>query len=193
MDNGLKKIRKDAFSNGLILGAILLVLDILALYALAYSKSVLVIFLAYLFVYLIIPLVAAIILIKRLRKRIGGFWNFRQATSGIFILFISAYIISSAGSFLFIKYINPSITVKAKDNFVNVIGNLFERIDADTERSDEIIENIQTQFDAMAKSSASAMVSNLLSSIIILFITALIFAAIFKQEPALPATPNDPE
>ena len=73
MDNGLKEIRKDALQNGLILGCVLLLLDIIALFVLANSESILVVFLSYLFGYLIIPITAAVILIKRLREKIGGF------------------------------------------------------------------------------------------------------------------------
>ena len=182
MDKSLKEIRQDALQNGLILGGVLLVLDILALFILARSQSILMVSISYLFGYLIIPLTAAIILIKRLRKKIGGFWNFRQATSGIFIMFLSAYLISSAGSFVFIKYIHPQITLDAKNNFVNVLSGFLNRMNTEPEKIDDIAEKIEQQFEAIAHTSFSSVVSNLLSSIIILFITALIFAAIFKRE-----------
>lgn len=191
MEKGLKEIRKDALQNGLILGGILLILDILALFVLAYSESIMLVFISYLFGYLIIPLTAAIILIKRLREKIGGYWSFRQATSGIFIVFLSAYLISSAGSFVFIKYVHPQITVDAKNNFVNVLSGFLNRIDADPDKIDEMTEKIEQQFDAIANNSVSSVISNLLSSIIILFIIALIFAAIFKRER--PTAFNQPE
>lgn len=182
MDNGLKEIRKDALQNGLILGGVLLLLDIIALYVLANSESILVVFLSYLFGYLIIPITAAVILIKRLREKIGGFWNLRQATSGIFIVFISAYLISSAGSFVFIKYIYPEITLKAKDNLVGLTSDFLNKLNADPDKIDEMVENIELQFESIGQNSVGSIISNLLSSIIILFITALIFAAIFKRE-----------
>lgn len=182
MENGLKEIRKDAFTNGLILGAILLVLDVLALYILAHSQSILLVFFAYLFGYLVIPIIAAVILIKRLREKIGGYWNLRQATSGIFIIFLSAYLISSAGSFLFVKYIQPQITVDAKNNFTNLITAFLSKINAEPDKIDRIVEDIEMQFNAIGHTSLSAVASNLFTSIIILFITALIFASIFKRE-----------
>ncbi len=191
MDNGLKEIRKDALQNGLILGGVLLLLDIIALYVLANSESILVVFLSYLFGYLIIPITAAVILIKRLREKIGGFWNLRQATSGIFIVFISAYLISSAGSFVFIKYIYPEITLKAKDNLVGLTSDFLNKLNADPEKIDEMVENIELQFESIGQNSVGSIISNLLSSIIILFITALIFAAIFKRER--PITIDHPE
>lgn len=179
---GLKEIRKDAFIKGLTLGVLLLFIDILSLYLLAYSGSIAVIILSYLFAYLIIPLTAAIILIKKLRAKIGGYWNLRQATSGIFILLFSAYLLSSIGSFVFIKHIAPEITPKAKDNFVNVFSNFMEKADADQDKIDETIEDIEQKFDAMQQASFGSFLSSMLSSIIMLFVTALIFAAIFKRE-----------
>jgi len=191
MENGLKEIRKDALKNGMVLGGILLILDILALYILAHTQSILLVFVAYLFGYLIIPLTAAILLIKNLRKKIGGYWALRQATSGIFIMFLSGYLISSAGSFLFVKYIHPQITLLAKDNFVTLITGFFTRINAEPDKVDELVENIELQFNAVGHSSVGAVFSNLLSSVIILFITALVFAAIFKRER--PIVINQPE
>jgi hypothetical protein len=181
MEN-LKAIRKDSLINGLILGVVLLVIDIITLYILANSQSIAVIALSYLFGYLIIPLFAAVVLIKKLREKIGGYWSFRQATSGIFIMLLSAYILSASLSFAFIRHIEPTITLKAKDNFVNVFSNFMNKIDADTDKIDETVENIEKQFDSMTEISVSSVLSNLLSSIIVLFIAALIFAAIFKRE-----------
>lgn len=191
MENGLKEIRKDALKNGLILGGVLLVLDILALYILANSQSIFLVFVAYLFGYLIIPVVAAVLLIKNLRTKIGGYWTLRQATSGIFIMFFSGYLISSAGSFLFVRFIQPLIALQAKDNFVILITGFFNRINADPDKVDELVENIELQFNAAGQSGAGALISSLLSSIIVLFIAALIFAAIFKKER--PVFINQPE
>ena len=182
MENGLKGIRKDAFQAGVILGVVLLLLDIIEFYILGHSASVSLIFLSHLFVNLIIPLIVAIVLIKRLRRKTGGYWNLRQATSGIFIAFITAYILSAPGTFLFVKYINPSLIVEAKDNLVNVLSGFFDRINAEQDKVDDLLANIELHFNAVAQGGFGAVISNLLSSIIILFVTALIFAAIFKRE-----------
>ena len=182
MNNSLKAIRKDALKKGLKLAVILLVLDILALYILAHRQCILMVFLAYLFGYLVIPIIIAVILIKGLRKKIGGYWNLRQATSGIFIIFLSAYLISSAGSFLFVKFVQPQVTLDAKNNLVNLLTGFLDKIGAQPDKIDETVENIETQFEAIGHYSTSAVISNLLSSIIVLFITALIFAAIFKRD-----------
>lgn len=192
MENGLKEIRKDALQNGLVLGAILLILDVIALYTLAHSKSVLLVFVAYLFGYLFIPLTAVILLINNLRKKIGGYWTLRQATSGIFIMFITGFLISSAINFVFVKFIQPQITLLAKDNFIKLITGFFSRINAEPDKVDELVANLEQQFNAVGPTSAGAVISNLLSSILILFIIALIFAAIFKKERPIINQPESP-
>jgi NADH:ubiquinone oxidoreductase subunit 6 (subunit J) len=183
---GLKEIRKDAFLKGLVLGALLLIIDIASLYLLANSQSLMIILLSYLMAYFIIPLTVAIILIKKLREKIGGYWTLRQATSGIFIMFLTGYLFSSAGSFVFIKYVQPQIPEMAKNNFVNVFSNFMSRVDADQDKIDETVENIEQQFEAMGQATVGSFFGNMVTSIIILFITALILAAIFKRENPVP-------
>jgi hypothetical protein len=191
MDIELKAIRKDALQHGLVLGAVLLVLDLIALYTLAYSQSVLLIALAYLVGSFIVPLVTAILLIKSLRAKVGGYWNQRQATSGIFIMFLSAHIISSLGNFVFLRFIRPQIILEAKDNLVDNLTRFFVSMKAETEKIDEIMESIEQRFAVISQDSLSVVVSNFIFSIIIIVVTALIFAAIFKRERPIVSTQAD--
>jgi hypothetical protein len=182
MSNGLKEIRKDAFKSGLILGLGLLLLDSIAFYILAYGSSLVAIGIAYVLCYLVIPLLFAIVLIKSLRGKIGGYWTQRQATSGIFIMFLCAHILSSLGNFLFVRYLQPQIIPQAKDNLIRVIGSFLAGVKTEAQKINEIILSIEQRFDLIAHETIGVLLSNLMFSIIVIFITALIFAAIFKRE-----------
>lgn len=192
MDISLKELRPGAMKYGLLLGVIILVLDLIALYVLAYSESLILVSTAYLLGYIILPIIAAIILIKRLRDDIGHYWVFRQATSGIFIMFLCAYLISTAGNFIYLKYIHPDVTLAAKDNFISLFTGFLSKISASPDKIDEAIESIEMRFSQVAVPGFSEIISGLLSSIIIIFICALIFAAIFKKDPPILFPKSDP-
>lgn len=184
----IKEIRKNSFLNGLGLGALLFLSQLLALYFLGYSQSIVVIILAYSFSYFIIPVVAAILLIIKIRRLGGGYWTLRQATSGIFILFLTAYVISSTASFVYGRYIQPKMVDKASENFVNVFSDTMGSLNADQDKIDEFVEMVEQQSADAAQVSIGNMFTNMVPTILILFLVALIFAAIFKKEH--PVTAN---
>lgn len=175
------------------MGVLLFISQLLALYFLAYSKSIVVILLAYSFSYFIIPLVGAILLIIKIRRLIGGYWTLRQATSGIFILFLTAYLLSSTASFVYGRYLQPQMVDRASDNFVNVFSNTMSGLKADQDKIDEFVEMVEQQSEAAKKVSILNMFSNMIPIILVLFIVALIFAAIFKKEHPVLSNENHKE
>jgi hypothetical protein len=182
MAEGLKEIRKDALINGLILGLVLLVIDIAALYAFAFSHSTVFILLVYVLSSILLPLAAVIILVSRLRTKIGGYWTLRQATSGIFITFIIAYLSSSFGTLLSFKIIPSRVNLAAKTNFIDAIRSLLASIKAPQEKINGAVTSIAQRFDAADAINVSSIFSNLIFLVIILFVAAFLFAAIFKSE-----------
>jgi hypothetical protein len=182
MAEGLREIRKDALINGLILGLVLLVIDIAALYAFAFSHSTVFILLVYVLSSILLPLAAVIILVSMLRTKIGGYWTLRQATSGIFITFIIAYLSSSFGTLLSFKVIPSRVNLAAKTNFIDAIRSLLAGIKAPQEKINGAVTSIAQRFDAADAINVGSIFSNLIFLVIILFVAAFLFAAIFKSE-----------
>ncbi|HEY0055373.1 MAG TPA: DUF4199 family protein [Pedobacter sp.] len=182
MADGLKEIRKDAFLNGLILGLILMLIDIAELHAFAYSHSTIFIMSVYILNSILMPLAAVIILITKLRTKIGGYWTLRQATSGIFITFITAYLSSSFGLLLSFEIIPSSINLAAKTNFIDAIRTLLENIKAPQQKINDTVKSIGERFDATDAINVSSIFTNLIFLVIILFVAAFLFAGIFKRE-----------
>ena len=189
MAEGLREIRKDALLHGLILGLILLLIDIAELHGFAFSRSTFFIMFVYVLSSILMPLTAVIILITRLRTKVGGYWTLRQATSGIFITFIIAYLSSSFGTLLSFKIIPSSVNHAAKTNFVDAIRSLLESIKAPQEKINDTVTSIGQRFDATEAINASSIFTNLIFLVIILFVTAFLFASIFKRE--LPGSLNE--
>ncbi len=186
MEISQKEIRKKAITNGLVLGLVLLVITkILPAYSIAYSKSFwVIILLPIIFMCVVVPLIAAYFSFH-LRKQLGGYWLFRQATTGIFLMFFTAYIISTTGNYAFGKFVAPGIDEKMKKSLITGTTEMMENQGMDQEQIDNKIAEIENQFATGQEISAGGIIRGIAFAIIIVFVAALIFAAIFKKDPPL--------
>src|ERR1700748_1582314 len=110
-------LRKYAIINGLLLGLILLALNIISFYLITtvVSSPIGVIGVPYLFS-IILPIPFAIIFCYKLRVQVGGFWELRKAVSGIFVMFIVAYLVIFAGrDLIFAHLIEPKMNTKIEN------------------------------------------------------------------------------
>lgn len=178
-------VRKSAVTSGLILGVVSSVLSILSFYfTTTMTSSMWLIIFSPLIFSIIIPIVIAVFLIIDLRKKIGGFWSFKQATTGAFIMFIISSIVSFLlVSLLFAKVIEPNMINKSQDAMVNAVTAMMEKTNAPQESVDKAIADINKKFDEQRETGAAKVVMGLGIMVIISFILALIFGAIFKKEP----------
>ena len=183
MDSSLKTLRKNAFLYGLLLGITLLVIDIITLYAFSLRESMIWVLLAYLFGSIILPLSAAIGVITRLRDKIGGYWNQREATSGIFIVFLCAYLVSSFGRLLCFQIIPDQTKSSAINNFASAVGQFLTNLKFQPHTIENIVKSIRQQFDTIDVSKIGVLLPNLMFLIIILFVVAFIFGNILKRSP----------
>ncbi|WP_207425629.1 DUF4199 domain-containing protein [Pedobacter sp. SYSU D00535] len=175
-------LQKKAAVNGLIFGAIQLVVAIISLYILASTDSAAVILSFPLLLSLLLPLGIAVYFCLNLRKSIGGYWSLREATSGIFIMFVVAYFLYSLGTYAFTKTVNPGVNTAVKENVIKVTSSMMERQGMATEQIDEKVEQIRESMDEEAAPGAGKLIQGIVVSIIVIFVVSLIFAAIFKRE-----------
>lgn len=186
MENLDQAIKKNGATTGLILGAISLVLGILNFYYMtAIATSFWAMILGPIVISMIIPLVLAILFSKDLRKKIGGFWNFKQATTGLFIMFFVSYLVSFAGNLVFTKVVEPNSIDKLKTAMVTATTNMMEKSGASQEKIDESIARTEKSFDDQKDQSAGKIFKGVAIAVIVCFVFALIFAAFLKKEAPL--------
>src|SRR5579871_5515085 len=92
-------IRRVSAIKGLLLGAVLLAVSILSYYVLVYyatQNAWLIIFSTVIFS-VVIPIIVVLIFCFDLRKSVGGYWTFKQAVTGIFIMLAVNYVIQVMG------------------------------------------------------------------------------------------------
>lgn len=184
--------RKNALFSGLALGAVLFVLGTIVYYIIIASTSIWVISMVPIFISVILPIIVAILMGIDLRKKAGGYWNFKQATTGIFIMFIVAYAFNTvARDLIFVKLVEPEMVQKTEDAIINSTSSLMEKAGTDQTTIDTKVAAIQKQFDEQKNISVGKTLQGIGTTIILIFVVALIFGAFLKKEPPLFTTPED--
>jgi len=186
MDNLEKRIKINGVKNGVLLGLILLTLSIFSFYFItSIAKTFTLILLGPIFFTFVIPVIIVALLCFNFRKSIGNFWTFRQATTGIFIMFILAYAIQTIGrDVIFAKLVEPDMVKKTQAAFINASTSLKSRTGADQKQIDQNIAEIKKGFNEQSNVTTAKFIQGLAISIIFIFVFALIFAALFKRDPA---------
>ena len=115
-----RKIKITFLKYGLVLGILYLALTILSYYFII-SVTQPVLFVAAPIVFrLVVPVIITLILCFIGRKKIGGLWTFKQATTGIFVMFLVAFVIQFIGKdFVFDRYIAPDSVQKTQIAAIN--------------------------------------------------------------------------
>lgn len=179
------KDKKIALVYGLIFGVIVFLTDVILTYVLKSATSLLTLTALPIVLSVLLPLGIAIFLCLSLRKRVGGYWSLRQATSGIFIMFMSAYILSNVGGIVFTKVIEPDIVGQMKENMIVLTTKMGESLHMGQEQIDAKVADIERNFKNKEEITVGNTIKGFFIAIIIVFVVSLFFAAIFKKEPPL--------
>jgi len=179
-----KKIKVQGLINGLTLGAVLSVVSILYFYfmILVAKTAVTVTVGSVLFSY-VLPIGIAILFCMSLRKKIGGYWNVRQATTGIFIMFFASYLlVFIIKDNIFAKVIEPDMLKKTETAMIAALNKLKAENPANAKDADVKINDMKKALEGEKSITVGQQIQSLGISIIFLFVLALIFAAFFKNE-----------
>ncbi|MCL7987374.1 DUF4199 domain-containing protein [Sphingobacterium sp. lm-10] len=174
-------LKKQAAIYGVILGVISFVLAIITLIIGANASGIMTVsFVSILLVY-VVPLVITCLLAVRLRRMVGGYWDFRTALSHIFIMLAVSVVLSTVGSKI-VSRVMPSLEERAIDNMMNNSIESLESMGFPDEQIDATVEQLELQKEGLYTFSFVNLVQALAVSLIMYFILALILAAIFKKE-----------
>ncbi|SFC60584.1 Protein of unknown function [Parapedobacter composti] len=179
------RIKKEGASLGVSFGIIMAVIGILTMYWLVSSSSFIVTsFGSIVFVY-IIPLIIGILFCIRLRKNIGGYWTFKQALVGIFVMFLVSWALSTAVGLVFERFIEPDIRERMLMNVQNNLITFLENQQVPDEDIDKATASIDQAIEGAANMTWGQQFKSYAIMIIVQFVVAMIFAAIFKRNPPM--------
>lgn len=128
-----------------------------------------------------------------LRKKVGGYWDFKEALKHIFVLFFVQAVITTLFSTAFIKYIEPGYADFTREKMLNSMTQLYENIGMDQEDVDTALEQLEAQLDKQLDPTVGEFFQGLGIAVILYFVGALIFAAIFKRSRPVFAPVHDEE
>lgn len=178
MESSLENLNQAAIKRGLYIALISIVLTVVMYYVAPQMLTAT----SFGFAIMAVMLIIYIFFTIDLRKEIGGFWTFRQALKGIFLMAVVAGLVSAVFNLIFFKFIEPGAYDKlsgfASENLTKTLeafGTPEDQIDAQVEAG---LERIKSQYNP----TVSSFFMQLGIAIIIEFVMSLIFAAIFKKE-----------
>ncbi len=131
----------------------------------------------------IVPIIAAILLCLRLRKKIGGYWELRQAASGIFVMFLTSYLIFFFGFLLFSKVIEPQTDINLENKIESVKAAIRKGQNVSQQHINEETKGLRKDFNDRQKSGILGFVQSFGIVVVLLFLASLIFGALFKNDP----------
>jgi hypothetical protein len=124
-----------------------------------------------------------------IRKKIGGLWTFKQATTGIFIMLFAAYLINMLGDdLLFDRVIEPNAIEKLQRGAVNErIGAMKER-GYSQDKIDKSLADMKKDLVDKGGFSITKFITDKVFHILFLFVIALIFASLIRNAEYIPAS-----
>ena len=180
------KVYEEIFKSGLILGLAMFVLGIALLFLMQTANSFWTMVIIYPLVFLIVgPIVLSVFVLKNLRKNIGGYWTFKQALKSIFIVFLVGWLASFSLNLLYTKVIDPNATEKMQEHIKDTTLTFMKNQGTEQEKLDEEGKKMDEQFAKQNELTPQSVFKNITIAISIIFVFALIFAAIFKREKPL--------
>jgi len=180
-----QRIKINGVKNGLLLGVIITALSIGSYYFITSGSASPILFVAApIFFSVFIPIFCVVFFCFNARKQIGGFWTFKQATTGIFTMFLIAYLVQFIGKdIVFDKVIEPgniqktqTAAINAKTTILKQRGNSQKAIDSD-------IGEMKKDFSQQQNVSVGSTIQGIVISILFIFLLALIFGSLFKKDP----------
>jgi len=186
-------IRRVSAIKGIFLGIILLTISILSYYLLINTPgNAWLIILSPVIFSVLIPLIVVLAFGFNLRKRIGGYWTFKQAATGIFIMFAVSYSLQAVGKdLIFAKFIEPDMVNKTEAAMMTATTTMLKKSGASQTAIDQKKAEIQKQLNDQKNISIGAIIQGYVITFILLFALALIFAALLRRNPPEYQIPSD--
>jgi len=178
------QIRKSGFVRGLFLGCIVLALSIASYYFIVNIvkepwEDLLVPYI----LSMIIPLLLIVFFALTIRKKLGGYWSFKQAVTGTFIVIFTSYIILTIGrDFIFAKVIEPDMIQKLETAMLNSSTTMYKKQGFSQAQINSQIAERKQGFEGQKTVSTGTIIQNFIINTMLLFVLAIVLAALLKRE-----------
>ena len=185
MDNLEQQIKMNGLKTGVFLGLIITALSIFSYYFITSISNSAILFVAAPILFSIfIPILMVVFFSFSQRKQIGGFWTFKQATTGIFIMLLTAYIIQLIGKdLIFDKWIEPNNVVNTQKVALAAKAEIMKKQGAKPIEIDKSMIDLKDEFSRQRNVTIGSTIQGIVFSTLFAFVFAIIFASLFKKDP----------
>lgn len=183
MDSIERQIKINGVKSGVILGVIVTALSIASFYFITATPSPAMFVGGPIIFAIFLPIFCVTFLCFKARKDVGGYWTFKQATTGIFTMFLVAFVLQFIGKdIIFDKFVEPGNALKVQTAAVNAKAAILKQRGNTPQVIDKDIAELKKDFTQPAPTIGST-IQGIIISIIFIFILAMVFGALFKREP----------
>lgn len=187
MENINSLIKKKGAIKGIYLGIILLAFNLCLYYFVTkITDSFFMIAIGSNMLLLAMEIAVTVFFCNRLRYQIGGYWDLRQSVTGIFLMFIVAFAIQFVSyDIVFKKLVDKDVDLNIHNAWQSAnLKTLKQGADPRLVQSRQ--GKIDSNFQEQQKSgSVKYIIMDIAITVILVFVAALIFAALFKRNPPL--------
>jgi len=185
MDNLQQQIKVNGIKTGILLGLVITALSITSYYFITSISNSPVLFVAGPIVFSIfIPILLVVFFSFNQRKRVGGFWTFKQATTGIFVMLLTAYFLQLVGKdLIFDKLIEPNNVANTQKVALAAKAEIMKQRGAKQADIDKSLNDLKDEFSRQKNISIGGTAQSIVFSTLFAFVFAIIFASLFKKDP----------
>ncbi|HWZ04040.1 MAG TPA: DUF4199 domain-containing protein [Mucilaginibacter sp.] len=178
-----RKIKVNGVKNGLLLGIVYSAIQILYFYYITKMADSAFLLISGRVVFpLLLPILSVIYFCLNSRKKIGGFWTFKQATTGIFIMLCVAYIVYTLGvSLLFNKVIEPNNIQKTEAAIISKKTAIMKQSGVKQKDIDAAIADTKKDFGEDKPATLFYIIFENGMAILFLFVFAILFASMIRN------------
>ncbi len=175
----------NGIKTGVFLGLIVTALSILSYYFIISIYYSPILFIAVpILLSKFIPILLVVFFSFSQRKQIGGYWTFKQATTGIFVMLFTAYIIQLVGKdLIFDKWIEPNSIVNTQKVALTTMAKKMKMEGAKPIEIDKNMIDLKDEFRRQRNITVGSTIQGIVFSTLFAFVFAIIFASLFKKDP----------
>ncbi len=170
-------IKQEALKNGLIWGAVNVVIFLVTWYIMPSLMSSYV----YSFITIGIGIALAVFFCLDMRKKVGGYWTFGEALWPIFVTFVLGMAVVYVFNILFGKFIDTSYPEYMKELVLTKSEDTIKAFGLSDEEASKALASTRDSLDKQFSPNFSQAIVGFGISAVMYFIGAVIFALIFKN------------
>lgn len=117
-----------------------------------------------------------------MRRRIGGYWDFKQAVTGAFIMFLISYAILAIGrDVVFTRMVEPDMVSKTEAVMLNARSESLKAQGASQKEISSQMTELKKELELQKDQGFFNIVYGYLANVILLFVLALVVGSILKK------------